>query len=204
MVSSHIYACVCSFTCTHAAHDHMQVFSNAAFHRIVFLSVQISVLYMCNPGRIRDLALFSLSVQFNLLHCTRQEGNPVTRDGCRAPAEAPQAAPQAALDRQPIAYRQSDHHPRLTRRAARIRPFFFSCSFNQSESARDMTSQPGYDLSPSNLMRIGHVCVCACGCLHVQACRLLLFMIFCSCCCRTCCSFLQTRHVMCFAPKELK
>ena len=46
MVSTHIYACVCSFTCTHAAHDHMQVFSNAAFHRIVFLSVQRSVLSM--------------------------------------------------------------------------------------------------------------------------------------------------------------
>ena len=57
----------------------------------------------CNPGRIRDLALFSPSVQSNLLHCTHQEANHVTRDGCRAPAEAPQVAPQAALDRQPIA-----------------------------------------------------------------------------------------------------
>ena len=158
----------------------------------------------CNPGRIRDLALFSPSVQSNLLHCTQQEAYHATRDGCRAPVEALQAAPQAVLDRQSIAYRRSDHHMRPILHSVRIHPFFFRCSINQSESARDMTSQPGYDLSPSNLMRIGHVCVCACGCLHVQACRLLLFMIFCSCCCRTCCSFLQTRHVMCFAPKELK
>ena len=143
---------------------------------------------------------FLPSVQFDLLHCTHQESNHVVRYGCRPPAEAAQAAPQAALVRQPIAHRESDHNMRRVCHVARTRPFLFRCSSNHSESARDITSQPGYGLSPSNLMRSGHVCVCACGCLHVQAFRLLVFMSLCSRSRRSCCCSLQTRHVMCFAP----
>ena len=59
--------------------------------------------------------------------------------------------------------------------------FFFSCSRNQAESARDMTSQPGYGFSPANFPQSGQLCVCCCGCLHVQAFRLLFFMSLCSC-----------------------
>ena len=73
---------------------------------------------------------------------------------------------------------------------------FLRCSKSQSESARHITSQPGYGRSPANLTRIGHSVVCAGGRLHVQAARWLVSMSACS---RTSLS-LQSKHVICFAP----
>ena len=73
---------------------------------------------------------------------------------------------------------------------------FLRCSTSQSESARHITSQPGYGRSPANLTRIGHSVVCAGGRLHVQAARWLVSMSAWS---RTSLS-LQSKHTICFAP----
>ena len=92
-------------------------------------------------------------------------------------------------------------NPRAQRIARRCF-FFFSVSTNQSDSARLITSQPGYGTSPANLTCIGHFLVCESGCLHVQAARWLVSMSCCSRCSRACSCSLHTRHVICLAlPK---
>ena len=67
---------------------------------------------------------------------------------------------------------------------------------NQSESSRDITSQPGYGRSPEKLMCIGHFSACASGRLHVHAARLLFFMSCRSRCSRAAACFLQSLHTM--------
>ena len=67
---------------------------------------------------------------------------------------------------------------------------------NQSESSRDITSQPGYGRSPEKLMCIGHFSACASGRLHVHAARLLFFMSCRSRCSRAAACFLQPSHTM--------
>ena len=57
--------------------------SHAAFH--VKLHVTLVAFAIWYPFLPQSDAI-------NLLHPTRKESNPVTRGGCRAPAEAPQAA----------------------------------------------------------------------------------------------------------------
>ena len=72
--------------------------------------------------------------------------------------------------------------------------FFRFC--NQSESSRDITSQPGYGRSPAKRMCIGHFSACASGSLHVHFARLLLFMSCRSRCSRAAACFLQPSHTM--------
>ena len=72
--------------------------------------------------------------------------------------------------------------------------FFRFC--NQSESSRDITSQPGYGRSPAKRMCIGHFSACASGRLHVHAARLLFFMSCRSRCSRAAACFLQPSHTM--------
>ena len=67
---------------------------------------------------------------------------------------------------------------------------------NQSESSRDITSQPGYGRSPAKRMCIGHFSACASGRLHVHAARLLSFMSCRSRCSRAAACFLQPSHTM--------
>ena len=72
----------------------------------------------------------------------------------------------------------------------------FFCFCSQSESSRDITSQPGYGRSPKKLMCIGHFSACASGRLHVHAARLLFFMSCGGRCSRAAACFLQPLHTM--------
>ena len=78
-----------------------------------------------------------------------------------------------------------------------LSPFFCRC--NHSESSLDMTSQPGYGLSPKKHMCIGHFSVCASGCPHLHAARLLFFISCCNLCFRAWVCSLHIRHSMVYA-----
>ena len=71
--------------------------------------------------------------------------------------------------------------------------------WNQSESSRDITSQPGYGRSPRKRMCIGHFSACASARLQVHAVRLLFFMSCRNCCSRAPACSLQPLHTMAYA-----
>ena len=157
-----------------------------------------SVFTTCAPARLCDVDICKWKTCFGPLRYLSSSKEPfVTSSG---PFRVTTREPGTGSCR--CIHRPSVHIWYHTCHVSRNYLFFFRCSMNQSESARVITSQPGYGLSPAYLTCIGHFRVCAFGCLHVQAARLLFFMSCCSRCCRACCCSLHTRHVMCFAPAK--